>query len=355
MLTKEDRNREIHRTVTPATGEADVRPKKTNVTLSLVVPMHNEAEMCGIFFSRVVPILQSVTERYEIVCVNDGSRDDTLQILTAFHLRNPRIKIVNLSRNFGKEAALTAGIDYASGDAVIPIDADLQDPPEIIPDLIERWREGFDTVVAVRRDRSSDSFWKRTTANSFYRIIGKLSDVPIPANAGDFRLLDRSVIEALRLLPERGRFMKGLYAWVGYNSAIVEYARQARPAGGSKWKLWGLWNFALDGIFSFTTLPLRIWSYVGFGTALFSAFYGLYIVLRTLWYGVDVPGYASLVVLLLFFSGMNMIGLGIMGEYVGRIFSEVKQRPLYLVESVAGIENKPDERPQNLQGAGTGA
>jgi glycosyltransferase involved in cell wall biosynthesis len=330
------------KTLTPVSGETVARHGKADFALSLVVPMHNESEMCGIFFDRVIPILQDVTENYEVICVNDGSRDDTLEILTGFHVRNPRIKIVSLSRNFGKEAALTAGIDYASGDAIIPIDADLQDPPELIPELVERWREGFDTVIAVRRDRGADSYAKRTTANMFYRVIGKLSEVPIPANAGDFRLLDRTVVEALKLLPERRRFMKGLYAWAGFNSSSIEYARPARLAGDTKWGFWGLWNFALEGIFSFTTLPLRIWTYAGLGTAVFASFYGLYIILHTLIYGSDVPGYASLIVLLLFFSGMNMIGLGILGEYVGRIFTEVKQRPLYLVESGFRVAEKHD-------------
>lgn len=328
---------------TPIHGETARAPGQP-FALSLIVPMHNESEMCAIFFDRVIPILQGLTEDYEVICVNDGSRDDTLEILTGFHVQNPRIKIVNLSRNFGKEAALTAGIDFAIGDAIIPIDADLQDPPELIPDLVKRWREGFDTVLAVRRDRQSDSYLKRTTANMFYRVIGRLSEVPIPANAGDFRLLDRTVVEALKLLPERRRFMKGLYAWAGFNSSSIEYSRTPRVAGDTKWGFWGLWNFALEGIFSFTTLPLRIWTYVGLGTAVFAGIYGLYIVLYTLIYGSDVPGYASLIVLLLFFSGMNMIGLGILGEYVGRIFTEVKQRPLYLVESVAGIENGASER-----------
>lgn len=327
----------------PEPRERAGKRRKAIFSLSLVVPMHDESEMCAIFFDRVVPILQSVTENYEIICVDDGSRDDTLAALISFRLRNPRIKIIGLSRNFGKEAALTAGIDHASGDAVIPIDADLQDPPELIPELVSRWLEGFDMVVAVRTDRRSDGFFKRATANTFYRVIGRLSEVQIPANAGDFRLLDRTVIEALKRLPERGRFMKGLYAWVGYNSAVVEYARPARAAGNSKWKFWGLWNFALDGIFSFTTLPLRIWTYVGLGTAVFAGIYGTFIVLRTIIYGIDVPGYASLTVLLLFFSGMNMIGLGILGEYVGRVFSEVKQRPLYLIESLAGIDPVANE------------
>ncbi len=336
-MAKQTKTRKTARAGAPPQGGTARAPGRP-FALSLVVPMYNESEMCGIFFDRVIPILQALTEDYEVICVNDGSRDDTLEVLAGFHLRNPRIKIVSLSRNFGKEAALTAGVDHATGDAVIPIDADLQDPPELIPELVERWRQGFDMVIAVRRDRQSDSYVKRVTANMFYRVIGKLSEIPIPANAGDFRLLDRTVVDALNRLPERGRFMKGLYAWVGFNPSTIEYSRPPRAAGNTKWGFWGLWNFALEGIFSFTTLPLRIWTYVGLGTAVFAGFYGLYIFLRTLIYGADVPGYASLVVLLLFFSGMNMIGLGILGEYVGRIFTEVKQRPLYLVDSVAGIE-----------------
>lgn len=320
--------------------EKKVKHRQSDFRLSLVVPMYNESEVCGIFFDRVIPILQNLTADYEIVCVDDGSRDDTLDILEKFHKEDPRIKIVSLTRNFGKEVALSAGIDHASGDAVIPIDADLQDPPELIPDLVERWREGFDTVIAVRTDRKSDGYIKRTTANLFYKVIGRLSEVPIPANAGDFRLLDRTVVDALGRLPERGRFMKGLYAWVGFRPATVEYARHAREAGTTKWRFWGLWNFALEGIFSFTTLPLRIWTYFGFGVAGAAGVYGIYIVIRTLIYGADVPGFASLIVLLLFFSGMNMIGLGILGEYVGRIFLEVKQRPLYLVDDAVGFEKK---------------
>lgn len=311
--------------------------------------MHNESEMCAIFFDRVVPILEKLSGDYEIVCVNDGSRDDTLAILRDFHKRNHRIKVISLSRNFGKEAALTAGIDFATGDAVIPIDADLQDPPELIPELVERWQQGFDTVIAIRADRASDSYLKRVTANMFYRVIGRLSEVPIPSNAGDFRLLDRTVVEALSRLPERRRFMKGLYAWVGYRPATVEYTRPPRAAGDTKWRFWGLWNLALEGIFSFTTLPLRIWTYVGLATAGMSAAYGLYIILRTILHGIDVPGYASLIVVLLFFSGMNMIGLGILGEYVGRIFSEVKQRPLYLVESVDGLDTAAGRRQQQVR------
>jgi polyisoprenyl-phosphate glycosyltransferase len=322
---------------------------RTALRISLVVPMHNEALVVAPFLDRVVPIVHRASEDYEIICINDGSSDRTLALLEAAHAANPRVKIVNLSRNFGKEAALTAGIDHASGDVVVPLDADLQDPPELIPLLVAKWREGNDVVLAVRSDRSSDSFGKRASAALFYRLIGRLSDVPIPANAGDFRLMDRRVVEALKLLPERTRFMKGIFAWLGFRQATVVYARPERIAGASKWRLWKLWNFALDGIFSFTTLPLRIWTYAGLGVAALALSYMLFIVLRTLVHGVDVPGYASLVVMLLFFSGMNMIGLGIMGEYLGRVFVEVKRRPVYLVSEAIGFAPARRSEPAQVR------
>lgn len=313
-------------------------------SLSIVVPMHNEEEVCLTFFARMLPILRGLTADFEIICVNDGSRDRTLEILKAAQSEDPRIKVIDLSRNFGKELALTAGLDHAQGDAVIPIDADLQDPPELIPDLVAKWQEGYDMVVAVRSDRSSDSRGKRWSAEAFYQLIGRLGEVPMPANAGDFRLLDRRVVVALRRLPERTRFMKGLFAWLGFRQAVISYTRAPRAAGQTKWKYWKLWNFALEGIFSFTTLPLRMWSYLGLATALFSMIYMIYIVLRTVLFGVDVPGYASLIVIILFFSGLNMIGLGIFGEYLGRVFVEVKQRPLYLVRDRFGFdEPKPHQ------------
>jgi glycosyltransferase involved in cell wall biosynthesis len=315
---------------------------RRHLFLSLVVPMYNENEVCTQFFARILPIVKKVTENFEIICVNDGSTDDTLNILRELNAGDTRIKVLNLSRNFGKEIALTAGIEHASGSAVIPLDADLQDPPELIPDMVEKWREGFDSVIAVRSDRHSDSYLKRSTAGLFYRIIGRVSETPIPANAGDFRLLDRTVVNALLQLPERTRFMKGLYAWVGFNHAYIEHSRPQRAAGRSKWKYWKLWNLALEGIFSFSTLPLRIWTYVGFTIASSSGLYGLVIIMRTLLYGVDVPGYASLLVTVLFLSGVNMVGLGILGEYLGRIFIEVKRRPMYLVDSSIGFEQQAD-------------
>jgi glycosyltransferase involved in cell wall biosynthesis len=309
-----------------------------SIELSLVVPFYNEEAAVQLFFERVVPVMESLRLRYEIVCVNDGSRDNTLAVLAAAALRYPGIvRVIDLSRNFGKEAALTAAIDHAAGRAVIPIDADLQDPPEVIPELVARWREGNEVVLAIRADRSSDTWFKRKTAEWFYRFIDRISDVDIPANAGDFRLMDRRVVDAMQLLPERARFMKGMFAWVGYKTTTVTYTRAPRSAGSTKLRFWRLWNFALEGIVSFSSLPLRIWSYLGFVLALVAALYTLVVVVKTLAFGVDVPGYASIIVLLLVSSALNMIGLGIVGEYVARIFVEVKSRPIYLVRDRIGL------------------
>jgi glycosyltransferase involved in cell wall biosynthesis len=307
-------------------------------SLSVVVPMYNEGESLGVFFARIRAILKEITEDFEILCVNDGSTDDTLEHLRDFAQADPRIKVLSLTRNFGKEAALTAGLDYASGDAVIPMDADLQDPPELIPRMVEKWHEGFDMVIAVRQERGSDGLMKRTSASGFYWLASRLSDTPIPANAGDFRLLDRRVVLALRKLPERTRFMKGLFGWLGFKQANVYYARPERAAGHTKWRFWGLWNLALDGLFSFSTLPLRMWTYLGALLALVSLSYGAYIVIRTVLFGVDIPGYASLATMILFFSGINMVGLGIIGEYLGRVFLETKGRPLYLIRESIGLD-----------------
>jgi glycosyltransferase involved in cell wall biosynthesis len=310
--------------------------------VSVVVPIYNEASSCEQFFDRVIPVLSAISENFEVVCINDGSTDGSPALLQRLHNAEPRIKVVNLTRNFGKELALTAGLDLATGDAVIPMDADLQDPPELIPKLVERWLEGFDMVVAVRDDRRSDSWLKRNAATLFYRVIGRIGEVNVPSNAGDFRLIDRTVVEVLKRLPERNRFMKGIFAWVGFRQATVTYARPPRAAGESKWGYWKLWNLALEGIFSMTTLPLRVWTYFGMGVALLAGCYMIFIVVRTLLYGVDVAGYPSLIVAILFFSGINMVGLGILGEYVGRIFVEVKQRPLYLVHDTIGFQTPPE-------------
>lgn len=306
--------------------------------ISVLVPMYNEADVIRIFLHRIIPILDSIGYSYEIVCVNDGSRDQTLELLVAAHLADPRIKVIDLSRNFGKEVALTAALDFAQGDAVIPIDADLQDPPELIPVMVEKWQSGYEMVVAVRSERRSDTFGKRFTAAFFYKVMANVADTPIPMNAGDFRLMDRKVVEALRQLPERTRFMKGLFSWVGFKTAHIRYKRDPRAAGKTKWRYWDLWNLALEGLFSFTTLPLRIWTYLGAFLSIFSMFYVIYVVFRTLILGSDVPGYASIIVAILFFSGINLVGLGILGEYLGRIFIEVKRRPLYVVRDTLGVQ-----------------
>lgn len=315
----------------------------SNPFLSIVVPVYNESETLGLFLERITPILRGTGLNYELVFVNDGSADNTLDILIELHAKNAEIKVINLSRNFGKEPALTAGLEYCTGDIVIPMDVDLQDPPELIPDMIDRWQAGYDVVLAVRTDRSTDSFMKRLTATGFYRFFSRVSDVDLPGNAGDFRLMDRRVVEALRRLPERTRFMKGLFAWLGFKQTQIHFTREQRSAGEGKWGGWKLWNFALDGIFSFSTAPLRIWSYLGFFLSLFSLFYLLYIITDTLIYGNDVPGYPSLVAISLFFNGAILMGLGIVGEYVGRIFIETKQRPIYLIRDTLGFDTRKTE------------
>ncbi|HTT41099.1 MAG TPA: glycosyltransferase family 2 protein [Burkholderiales bacterium] len=304
--------------------------------ISLACPFYNEAGSVSLFFSRVIQVLEHLGLPFEIVCVNDGSKDATLAELLRAQAADHRIVIIDLSRNFGKEAALTAAIDHARGDAVIPIDADLQDPPELIPTLVSKWLEGFDVVVAHRASRSSDRLLKRLTATWFYRFHNAISEIDVPANVGDFRLMDRRVVETLKRLPERRRFMKGLFAWVGFRTAVVEYAREARATGNTKFSGWRLWNLALEGITSFSTVPLRLWTYIGSAVAVASFLYASFIVLRTLILGIDVPGYASLLSVILFLGGIQLIGIGVLGEYIGRIYSEAKQRPVYVVREIYG-------------------
>lgn len=306
--------------------------------LSLIVPMYNEEEACSGFFDRISKVLADIAVTYEVVCINDGSRDGTLSILRRFSAQDPRIRIINFSRNFGKEAALTAGLDLATGKAVIPIDVDLQDPPELIAEMVERWRAGARVVLARRADRSSDNFLKRATSNWFYDIFGAIAKPSIPKNVGDFRLMDRVVVEALKSLPERTRFMKGIFAWVGFETVTIEYTRPARSAGSTKFNFVKLWNFALEGMFSFTSLPLKIWSYFGFGISILAVIYMSFLIFRTIVTGIDVPGYASTLSAILFFNGIILLSLGALGEYVARIFIEVKQRPLYIVESLQGFD-----------------
>jgi glycosyltransferase involved in cell wall biosynthesis len=303
--------------------------------ISLVVPFYNESAVIEAFFREVPNVLATIDHAdYEIVCVNDGSKDDTLDLLRTAARANPRIKVIDLSRNFGKEAAMTAGIDIAAGDAVIPFDADLQDPPELIPELVRKWRAGHDVVIARRTERKSDTYAKRQTATLFYRVHNLISDVRIPENAGDFRLMSRQAVDALKQLPENRRFMKGLFAWIGFEPAYVDYARQPRIAGKTKFSGWRLWNFALEGVTSFSTFPLRVWTYMGMITALSSLVYASFLVLRTIAHGRDVPGYASIITAVLFLGGIQLIGIGVIGEYVGRIYVESKRRPIYIVRHV---------------------
>ena len=306
--------------------------------ISVVVPFYNEGAGVVHFYQKISAILNGLSQyQFELVCVDDGSSDNTLAQLIDLSKQDGRVQVIEFSRNFGKEAALTAGIDFASGDAVIPIDADLQDPPELIGKMIALWNDGAEVVLAKRVDRSSDSALKRMTASAFYRVHNLLSsEAAIPENVGDFRLMDRVVIDALKRLPERQRFMKGLFAWVGFKTVTLEYSRSARVAGETKFSGWRLWNFALEGITSFSLIPLKIWTYLGVVGAFFAFFYALYIIVRTLVFGVDLPGYASLLVVSLFFGSLQLISLGILGEYIGRIYFESKQRPLYIVRKEHG-------------------
>lgn len=309
--------------------------KKTPVSLSLVIPVYNEFEAVQPFIDRAADVLDPLGEiKYELVFVNDGSTDGTLERLIDIQQSNPRIKIVDLSRNFGKEAALTAGLRLAIGQIVVPIDVDLQDPPELIIEMVEKWREGFEVVLARRANRDSDTWAKRASAHWFYRLHNKISTPKLPENVGDFRLMDRVVVDALNRLPESRRFMKGLFAWVGFRAAYVDYSRAERFAGTSKFNGWKLWNFALEGVTSFSTDPLRIWTYLGFVVSASSFLYASVIVLKVLIIGVEVPGYASLMVAVMFFGGLQLMGIGIIGEYLGRTYIESKQRPVYLIRKI---------------------
>jgi len=314
-------------------------PDSGDVELSVVVPLYNEELNIDYLFERLVTVLSRLNMKYEIICVNDGSKDNTLERLIEYHHQNPEIKVVNLSRNYGKEIALSAGLDYANGNAVVPIDADLQDPPELIVELVEKWREGYDVVYATRRSREGESWVKRFTANVFYRTLDSISSVPIPRDTGDFRLLDRRVVDALKQMPERNRFMKGLFAWVGFKQTSVLYDRPSRYKGETTWNYWQLWNLAIDGFTSFSFIPLKVWSYIGLLVAMPSFFYATFLVIRTLIFGVDFPGYASIMVAILFLGGVQLVSLGIIGEYIGRVYEEVKRRPLYLVRESYGFDS----------------
>ena len=307
--------------------------------LSIIVPMYNEEEVIDTFFNVMEQTLASIDMNYEIICVDDGSKDKTLQLLKEQHAKNPNIKVIALSRNFGKEAAMTAAIDFCSGDAVIPMDADLQDPPEIIGDMIREWRNGYDVVYAKRVSRDSDTLVKRNTAGLFYKFFNKISDIKIPENVGDYRLMDKKVVDAIKQLPEKDRFMKGLFCWPGFKSTTVEFSRQNRSQGTTKFNYWKLWNFALSGITSFSTAPIRLGVYLGLSVSAFAFIYGVIIIAKTLIYGADSPGYASLMTVVLFVGGIQLFFLGLMGEYLGRIYKDVKNRPIYYTAEQIGFQN----------------
>lgn len=308
--------------------------------ISIITPFYNECKMVDIFYESICAVIGQMSELdFEMICIDDGSTDDTLKALVNVAEKDSRFHIIELSRNFGKEAALTAGIDAATGDALIPIDADLQDPPEMIPDLIREWLKGAEVVLARRVDRSSDSLLKRKTAQIFYRVHNRISTIEIPENVGDFRLMDRIVVDTLKKLPEQHRFMKGLFSWVGFRTVTIDYVRPGRFAGRSKFSAWTLWNFALEGITSFSTVPLKFWTYIGGFGALTTLLYALFTIIKTVIYGIDMPGYASLLVAVLFFGSLQLISLGVLGEYIGRIYMETKNRPLYVIRKHYGIKH----------------
>lgn len=303
-------------------------------TLAVVVPAYNEGEGLRAFHARLGAVLDRMPELDSgVVFVDDGSRDDTWAVIEALAAADPRVAALRLSRNFGKELALTAGLDHVDADAVVVIDADLQDPPELIPDFVAKWREGYDAVFGTRLERDGETWLKRFTAAAFYRVMDRLSATPIPRDTGDFRLLSRRAVEALRGVRERHRFMKGLFAWIGFRQVALPYHRDARNAGSSKFNYWKLWNFALEGITSFSTAPLRIATYVGVFTAFAAFAFGAWIVSKTLIWGDPVAGYPSLMAVMLFLGGVQLMALGIIGEYLGRLYGESKARPLYLVDA----------------------
>jgi glycosyltransferase involved in cell wall biosynthesis len=318
---------------TPGSGAAQS-------SLSVVVPVYNEEAVLPEFHRRLAEVLDALPGRAEVVYVNDGSSDRSLSLLIALRESDPRVAVIDLSRNFGKEIAMSAGLDHAHGDAVVVIDADLQDPPELIPDMVRAWQEGSDVVLMRRRSRAQESWFKKASARAFYRAIGRMGTIDIPENVGDFRLLSRRAVDALRRFPERSRFMKGLFAWIGFPCRELEYDRDGRHAGVTKWNYWRLWNFAIEGITSFSVVPLKAASYVGFATALVAFTYGVYVIAKTLLYGDPVRGYPTLIVVVLFLGGLQLMALGIIGEYLARMFIEVKQRPLYLVQ-----RSLPPKRP----------
>lgn len=308
--------------------------------VSLIVPVFNEEQAINLFYQAVRQQLSLGDYEVEIVFVNDGSSDQTAEQAKALALADDDVLVINFSRNFGKEPALFAGLEYASGDAVIPMDVDLQDPINVVPLLIQEWRKGADVVLAKRRVRAADGYLKRQSAALFYYLINRIAYTRIEENVGDFRLMDRKVVNVIRALPEHQLFMKGVLSWAGFNTVVIEYDRAERVAGTSKFNGWKLWNLALEGITSFSTVPLRLWTYIGSGISLFAIFYAIYMVLDKIFFGNSVPGYPSLMTAILFLGGVQLIGIGILGEYVGRIYIEAKHRPRYVVKEVVGGKDR---------------
>ncbi len=310
----------------------NANPSKSRLTV--VVPIYNEAEVLLDFHRQLMAVFKTVPLKCEVLYVDDGSTDATGTLLELTQSQNSdNTSVLVLSRNFGKELALSAGLDHADGDAVVIMDVDLQDPPELIPDMVQAWSHGYDVVCMKRTCRKSDSFFKRTTALMFYRLMGKIGDVEIPADVGDFRLLSRRAVNALRQFPERTRFMKGLFAWIGLSQKTLSYQRPARHRGKTKFCFWKLFNLAVEGITSFSVAPLRLASYLGFAVSFFSFAYGLFIVAKALLFGDPVTGFPTLMATLTFLGGAQLVAIGILGEYLGRVFIETKQRPLYLIDS----------------------
>jgi len=301
--------------------------------ISIIVPVLNEEDAIPFFHKAVRDSLHFDNYDVEILFVNDGSSDKTQLILESISQSDPFVSYISFSRNFGKEAALFAGLEHVSGDAVIPVDVDLQEPIHVIYEMVAEWEKGADIVLAKRRTRSVDSFLKRKTAELFYKIHKKIAETPIDEDVGDFRLLTRKAVEAVKRMPERKLFMKGIFSWVGFKSVIVYYDRDARIAGNSKFNVWRLWNFALEGITSFSTWPLRVWTYIGTFVAFISFLFSVVIIIQKICSGNDVAGYPSLITSILFFGGVQLMCLGILGEYIGRIYMEVKQRPRYIIDS----------------------
>ncbi|MEO8669853.1 MAG: glycosyltransferase family 2 protein [Tahibacter sp.] len=300
--------------------------------LAVVVPAYNESEGLREFHARLAAVFDGLDLRCHVLYVDDGSRDDTWQIMESLRVEDRRVATLKLSRNFGKELALTAGLDHAEADAVVVIDADLQDPPELIVQFVAKWREGYDVVYGTRASRAGETRLKKFTSAAFYRVMERMTDLPIPRDTGDFRLLSQRVLSALKQLRERQRFMKGLFTWVGYPQTSIVYDRDARFAGDTKWNYWRLWNFAIEGITSFSTMPLRFATYIGFASSALAFVFGVWVFSKALLFGDSVKGYPSLMVAVLFLGGLQLMALGVIGEYLGRTYVEVKRRPLYFID-----------------------